>query len=165
MKEDLGRSPLPVLAVLGAGDAEGEELEAARRIGGMAARAGWVVATGGGPGVMEAASRGAAEAGGLTIGVLPTDRASGGYPNRWVAVPVYTGAGYARNAFLVLTAGLCVAVGGGAGTLSEIALASKAGTELWAWRSWSVTPPREGRELAVTVFDDLEELERRLARR
>jgi len=165
MKEGPGRWPLPVLAVLGAGDADADELDVARRIGGMAARAGWVVATGGGPGAMEAACRGAAEAGGLTLGVLPTDRPAGGYPNPWVAVPVYTGAGYARNAFLVLTADVCVAVGGGAGTLSEIALACKSGTEVWAWRSWAATPPRAGRELAVTVFDDPAELARRLARR
>ncbi len=165
MRADPLRGPLPVLAVLGTSEPVPEEYDVARRIGSIAARAGWVVVTGGGPGVMEAACRGAAEAGGLTVGILPTRRGVGGYPNPWVAIPVATDAGHARNAFIVLTADLCVAVGGAAGTLSEIALACASGTEVWAWRSWSLEPPRPGRELEITVFDHLDELERRLARR
>ena len=76
--------PLPILAVLGAGDASADEITVAERVGDLAARAGWVVLTGGGPGVMEAACRGAVVAGGLTIGILPNAMAGGGYPNPWV---------------------------------------------------------------------------------
>jgi uncharacterized protein (TIGR00725 family) len=149
---------LPILAVLGAGSATSEELEVAGRVGAVAARCGWVVLTGGGGGVMTAASRGAVEAGGLTVAVLPVASPEGDcYPNPWVRVPIYTGAGMARNAFNVLSATLCVAVGGGTGTLSEIALALKAGIPIWCWRSWVLQPPGD-RTVERRTFDDADEL-------
>jgi uncharacterized protein (TIGR00725 family) len=141
MTDRTGPGELPILAVLGPSAASPEENVVAERVGAAAARAGWVVLTGGGPGVMEAASRGAAEVGGLTIGILPTSGPGGEYPNPWVSVPIYTGAGHARNAFNVLSASLCIAVGGGPGTLSEIALALKCGIRVWCWRSWTLRPP------------------------
>jgi len=153
-----GVTPLPILAVLGAGDASAEEISVAERVGATSARAGWVVLTGGGSGVMEAACRGAVEAGGLTIGILPNARAGGGYPNPWVRIPVFTGAGSARNAFNVLSARLCVAIGGGSGTLSEIALALKSGTPVWCWASWSLTPPRGRETLMPRVFEEADDL-------
>ncbi len=115
-----------IVAVLGPSRASSDEVEVAAAVGECAARNGWAVLTGGGPGVMEAASRGAFEEGGLTIGVLPVAQATADYPNPWVEIPIFTGAGSARNAFNVLSAELCVAIGGGPGTLSEIALAMKA---------------------------------------
>ena len=158
MADQSGVKPLPILAVLGAGDALDKEILVAERVGAIAARAGWMVLTGGGPGVMEAACRGAVEAGGLTIGILPNARAGEGYPNPWVMIPVFTGAGSARNAFNVLSANLCVAVGGGTGTLSEIALALKNGTPVWCWASWSLTPPN-GRETPMPrVFESADHL-------
>jgi predicted Rossmann-fold nucleotide-binding protein len=73
-------------------------------------------------------------------------------------IPIFTGAGSARNAFNVLSANLCVAVGGGTGTLSEIALALKSGTPVWCWASWMLTPPR-GRETPTPrVFEEADEL-------
>jgi len=141
MSDPAGVNQLPVLAVFGASGASAEEKAVAEKVGAAAARAGWVVLTGGGRGVMEAASRGAIEAGGLTVGILPNAGPGGGYPNPWVRVPIYTGSGSARNAFNVLSADLCIAVGGGPGTLSEIALALKSGTPVWCWRSWDLTPP------------------------
>lgn len=147
----------PILAVLGGGAATSEENAVAERVGRLAAERGWVVLTGGGPGVMEAASRGAAEAGGLTVGVLPSDGPSGSYPNRWVAIPIYTGSGMARNAFNVLSATLCVAIGGGAGTLSEVAMALKAGVPVWCCASWQLTPPDDNAPMPRN-FDDGQEL-------
>jgi len=158
MSEQIGVISLPILAVFGAGDALAEEISVAERVGVTAAREGWVVLTGGGPGVMEAASRGAAEAGGLTVGILPNAQADSGYPNPWVMIPIFTGAGSARNAFNVLSANLCVAIGGGAGTLSEIALALKSGTPVWCWASWALTAS-SGRQASLPrVFDDPESL-------
>jgi uncharacterized protein (TIGR00725 family) len=155
----------PVLAVLGPSAASVEEMQVAERVGGMAARAGWVVLTGGGPGVMEAASRGAVEVGGLTVGILPTSRSTENYPNPWVRVSIFTGVGSARNAFNVLSATLCVAIGGGPGTLSEIALALKHGKDIWCWRSWAIQPPPGAAPTALRVFDDPEALSRALAER
>jgi uncharacterized protein (TIGR00725 family) len=84
-----------------------------------------LVVTGGLGGVMEAASRGAREAGGETLGILPgLDRDAA---NEYVDVAVPTGLGEARNALVVRAADVLIAVGGGYGTLSEIALALKAG--------------------------------------
>jgi hypothetical protein len=149
---------MQVLAVLGGSDAAPDEEAVAERVGATAARAGWVVLTGGGRGVMAAASRGAVEAGGLTLAILPTSHAASGYPNPWVHIPVFTGAGHARNAFNVLSASLCVAIGGGSGTLSEIALAVKNGVPVWAWRSWTVNDPRGEAPESLRVFDDVEPL-------
>jgi uncharacterized protein (TIGR00725 family) len=158
MSKQSSVKPLPILAVFGAGEATADEIAVAERVGEVAARAGWVLLTGGGPGVMEAACRGAAEGGGLTIGILPNARAGGSYPNPWVMIPVFTGAGSARNAFNILSANLCVAIGGAAGTLSEIALALKSGTPVWCWASWSLSSPA-GREVSLPrVFEEADDL-------
>jgi len=108
------------------GGARATDLAAAYELGRLIARAGWVLVTGGrAAGVMEAASRGAHEAGGLTVGILPGEDAAGA--SAFVHLPVVTGIGQARNNVNVLTARALVACGMGAGTASEVALAIKAG--------------------------------------
>lgn len=87
-------------------------------------------------GVMEAASKGAYEAGGVIIGVLPT--ASTSDANPYVTIPIATNMGHARNAIIAHTADVLVACGGGYGTLSEIALANKLGKKVFGLKSWSV---------------------------
>jgi uncharacterized protein (TIGR00725 family) len=149
---------LQVLAVLGPGKATEEQLRVAASVGECAARHGWVVLTGGGPGVMEAACCGAAEAGGLTVGVLPVERLTQAYPNPWVLLPIFTGAGMARNAFNVLSASLCLAIGGGPGTLSEIAMALKAGIEVWCFRSWVLEAPEGATSTRPLRLESHEEL-------
>src|SRR5207244_2561522 len=97
----------------------------AGRVGAAIARAGAVLFCGGRTGVMEAASRGAARAGGAVVGVLPGF--SRRDANRWVTIPVVTGMDQARNVVLVRSCDAVIAVGGSYGTLSEIALALKLG--------------------------------------
>ncbi len=79
---------------------------------------------------MEAASEGAHRGGGLVIAILPTDRKRPlqGYPNKFVDIPIYTGMYDARNVINAKTPHILVALDGGPGTLSEMAVAMKSGT-------------------------------------
>ncbi len=165
VEPETGISPLSILAVLGPSSASESEVAVAERVGATAAEAGWVVLTGGGSGVMEAACRGAVAAGGLTVGILPTTRSENCYPNRWVRIPIVTGAGNVRNVFNVLSADLCLAIGGGPGTLSEIALALKSRREVWCLRSWSIEPPPGTDPPRPRLFNETEELIRALRNR
>jgi uncharacterized protein (TIGR00725 family) len=124
------------VAVAGPGAASPEEAAAAEAVGRGLAQAGAVVVCGGLGGVMEAACRGARAAGGLTVGLLPgADRAGA---NRWVEVAIPTGLGEARNALVVRAADAVIAVGGGWGTLSEIAFAMKAGKPVIGLGAWDL---------------------------
>ncbi len=107
-------------------------------VGRLLAQAGCVLITGGLEGVMAAASRGAHEAGGLVIGVLPGPFAAEANPS--VSVAVATGLGDARNAVLANTAEAFIAVGGAYGTLSEIAFALKRGKRVVGLGTWDVDP-------------------------
>ena len=113
------------VAVIGGGHADEADCDAAARVGRALADAGAVVVTGGLGGVMAAASRGARDGGGTSLGILPgVDRA---VANEFVDVAMATGLGEGRNVLVVRNADAVVAVGGEFGTLSEIALALQAG--------------------------------------
>ena len=116
-----------VVGVMGPGEgATRDEVSAARELGALVAAEGWVLLTGGrASGVMEAASRGAREAGGLTVGVLPGE--DEGQASEFVDLAIVTGMGQARNNVNVLSSRVVVACGMGAGTAAEVALALKAG--------------------------------------
>ncbi|MGH2417213.1 MAG: TIGR00725 family protein, partial [Candidatus Limnocylindria bacterium] len=128
----------PFVAVIGDGDPQGPDaqriLEWAEEIGQDLARAGATVITGGLGGVMRAASRGARNAGGTTVGILPGTDASDA--NEFVTVPIATGLGVVRNLVVVTSADAVVAVGGRHGTLSEIGLALRMGRHVVALSSW-----------------------------
>jgi uncharacterized protein (TIGR00725 family) len=126
------------IAVIGGGRASAEDVEAARGLGIALAEAGAVLVCGGLGGVMEGAARGAEEAGGLTVGILPGVDADGA--NASIRIPIPTGLGEARNALVVRAADAVVAIGGEWGTLSEIALARKMGVEVITLGA----PPAEG---------------------
>ncbi len=130
--------PSRVLAVIGTGTSDPETDAVACEVGRLLAEAGCVVITGGLEGVMAAASRGAHEAGGLVIGVLPGS--SPNEANAYVSVAVASGMGDARNSVLANTAEAFIAVGGAYGTLSEIALALKRGKRVVGLGSWDVDP-------------------------
>ncbi len=148
----------PYIAVVGAGDATGALYERAREVGRRVAERGGVVVCGGLGGVMEAAARGANEAGGAAIGVLPDEdrRRANGY----LTYSVATGVGHARNLAVVCSADAVIAVGGGYGTLSEIGLARKVGRPVAVMEGWSldghvvsVSSPEEAVEAAFGAFD------------
>jgi uncharacterized protein (TIGR00725 family) len=111
-------------------------VQVAERVGAGLAAAGAIVITGGGSGVMEGASRGAAQAGGLVVGILPGGDRAGANP--WVGVALPTGLGELRNGLIVRSADALVAVGGAYGTLSEIALALTAGVPVVGLDTWAI---------------------------
>ena len=133
MNERIG----PLVAVIGGASCSEVEATIAAEVGRLLAAAGAVVMTGGRGGVMEAASRGAAQAGGLVVGVLPGEDASDA--NRWVTLPIVTGLGEARNAVLMRSAHAVIAVGGEYGTLAEIAFALKFGRPVVGIHTWQAT--------------------------
>ena len=116
-----------VIGVMGAGRPLDEAaFSVAYRLGALIAERGWVLLTGGSPvGVMDAASKGASEAGGLVVGVIKSDDSR--HASRYVDIAISTGMGDARNVINVLSSDVVVALPGGAGTLSEVALALKSG--------------------------------------
>lgn len=125
------------VAVIGPGRAATEQDVAdARSAGSLLAAAGIVVVTGGLGGVMAAAAGGASEAGGHSIGLLPSQRRSDGDPAHGLLLP--TGLGELRNALVVRSADVVLAIGGSWGTLSEVALAVRGGTPVVAVRSWEL---------------------------
>lgn len=106
-------------------DATPKDIEQATEIGKLIAESRWVLLTGGrNVGVMEAASKGAQQASGLTIGILPSENKNG--MSEFVDIPICTGMGSARNNINVLTSDVVIACGTGAGTTSETMLAMKA---------------------------------------
>lgn len=124
------------VAVVGPGQASAAQTAAAEEVGRGLAASGATVVCGGLGGVMAAACRGAAAAGGVTVGILPgADRAAA---NEWVSVAIPTGLGELRNGLVVRAADVVLAVGGAYGTLSEIALALKTGTPVVGLESWDI---------------------------
>ena len=124
------------MGVAGASRPEPPLLDQAEVLGRRLGEAGAVVVCGGGPGVMEAVCRGAQSVGGTTIGLLPgLDRAEG---NPYLTVSIPTGLGQGRNLLLVRSSNAVIAVGGGFGTLSEIALALRTGSPVIGLATWSL---------------------------
>ena len=144
----------PYVAVVGSAEAGPGELAAAEDVGRLLAEAGAVVVCGGLGGVMEAACRGAAGAGGVTLGILPGNRRD--EANQWVGVAVATGMGELRNGLIVRTADVVLAIGGEYGTLSEIALALKIGRPVVGLRSFAVVRPDAKPDTGVMPARDRE---------
>jgi uncharacterized protein (TIGR00725 family) len=127
------------VSVIGSGRCEqdSELARLAEEVGRLLAEAGAVLVCGGRGGVMEAASRGAAEAGGTVLGIVP-----GGSPaeaNPHCTHVVATGIGQARNLAVVASGEAAIAVGGEWGTLSEIGHARRLGRTVVALRSWTLS--------------------------
>ena len=144
------------VAVIGASAARPEDLEQAEAAGRRLAELGAIVVTGGRGGVMEAASRGAREAGGLVVGILPGLDRSDANAHLDVALP--TGLGEMRDALVARAAQAVVAVGGAWGTLAEIAFARGAGTPVFGVGSWEL-----GEDGVIAVASGAEAAERAVA--
>jgi uncharacterized protein (TIGR00725 family) len=135
--------------VIGASAGDPELLAKAEAIGRGLAEAGLTIVCGGMGGVMEAASRGAVEAGGEAIGILPFENVEGG--NEHLTHVIATGIGQARNLAVVASGEVVVAVGGSWGTLSEIGFARKLGRAVISVDSWGLE--RAGEELGIVEVE------------
>jgi len=146
----------PYVAVIGPGAAQDPALlEQAAEAGRRLAARGWVVVTGGLGGVMAAAASGVASVGGTAVALLPGDDRGDASPGHTVAIP--TGMGEMRNALLVRSVDAVLALGGGWGTLSEIALAARTGVPVFAVGSWDLPGPE------VTACTDVGDAVARIA--
>jgi uncharacterized protein (TIGR00725 family) len=115
-----------IIGVMGGGSASQEALQTAYDLGGRIAGQGWILLNGGrNVGIIAASAKGAAERGGVTVGILPDAQPSASAPH--IQIPICTGMGSARNVINVLSSDVVVACPGGTGTISEIALALKHG--------------------------------------
>ena len=110
------------VSVIGGSTVTDSEAEVAAAVGELLATRGHTLVCGGYGGVMEAACRGAVDAGGHTIGILSSDDPADATP--YVEEPIATGLGHARNALVVMNGDAVIAVGGGGGTLSELGYAA-----------------------------------------
>ena len=148
----------PLIGVIGAGVCSESVAVLAREVGDEIARRGAVLVCGGLGGVMAAAARGAKEAGGTTLGILPGGSIYDANP--FIDFPVATNMGQARNAIIVQTAQALIAIAGGYGTLSEMALALKIGKAVVVLRPQfevvGVHRVDTAKDAVAIVFDHLE---------
>ncbi len=146
-----------IIGVIGGGQCSSEVYNKAQEVGRLIAKAGIALICGGMSGVMEAACKGAQQAGGLTIGILPTDSAADANP--WVTIPIATGMGIGRNIIIVRSARALIAIDGSYGTLSEISFALQLNKPVFCLDPWLTVPgtqlvhsPEEAVGKAVEIF-------------
>jgi uncharacterized protein (TIGR00725 family) len=146
------------IGVVGPGEASSQELWLAEEVGAGLASMGAVVVTGGLGGVMEAACRGARSRRGRTVGILPGENRADA--NGWVEIALATGMGELRNGLVVRASDALVAIGGGHGTLSEVALGLKLGRPVIGLGTWAV----HGVDEVSNAREAIEQIARVLAR-
>jgi len=124
------------IGVIGGSSPDKESRQTAFRVGQLIAEKGAILVCGGLSGVMEAASRGAKEAGGFTMGILPGNSLDDA--NIYVDIPVATGLGYGRNSLVAMNSDVIIAIDGQYGTLSEIAYGRIYGKKVFGMGTWDV---------------------------
>lgn len=157
-------SRLRQVAVIGKGTTDAELAALAGQVGRGLAEAGTVMICGGRGGVMEAAARGASEAGGIVIGILPGEDPADANPH--CTHVIATGIGHARNLAVVASADAVIAIGGEWGTLAEIGFARRLGRPVIGLRSWRVEPatPIDGESGITPTTDPAKAVELALSR-
>lgn len=125
------------IGVIGAGQCSQETGLVAEAVGQEIARQGAILVCGGLGGVMEAAARGAQRTGGMTIGILPGFSFEDANP--FITIPIVTGLSHARNVLVVRSSHALIALEGGYGTLSEVAIALTLGIPVIGLGTWEVS--------------------------
>lgn len=126
------------IGVIGAGGCSGEVQKIAEEVGREIAKKGAILICGGLGGVMEASARGAKAEGGITVGILPGFDPSDANP--FIDIKIITGLSHARNVLIVRSSDALIAVSGGYGTLSEIAIALKLQKPVVGLNTWDISP-------------------------
>lgn len=126
-----------LIAIVGGREASPELLEQAMQLGRLIARSGFGLVCGGMGGIMEAASQGCKEEGGLTVAILMHDDPK--YANPYIDVAIPTGLGIARNLLVVRSGEVVIAIDGKYGTLSEIAYALQINKPVIGIKTWDVS--------------------------
>lgn len=130
------------ISVIGSSECDRRLCDLAYAVGREVARRGHVLVCGGLGGVMDEAARGAHDAGGTAVGILPGPDRS--HASRWLTVAIPTDMSHARNTIVARSGDAIIAVGGGYGTLSEIAFGLKMGKPVVGLETWD--PGGEGPE-------------------
>jgi uncharacterized protein (TIGR00725 family) len=125
-----------IIGVIGGSVGDEKVRKTAHEVGRLIAEAGAMLVCGGLSGVMEAACKGAREAGGTTIGILKGQSIADANP--YVDIPIATGLGHGRNLIIINTAGALIAISGRYGTLSEIAFAIQSGKQVFGLGTWDI---------------------------
>jgi len=149
------------ISVIGGHDTDGEVEQLAHKVGKIIAKVGAILVCGGLSGVMQAASKGAKEAGGLTIGLLPGTEKKDANPHIDIALP--TSIGYARNAIVACSADIIVALPGSHGTLSEISFGQvykRPIIDLGNWNRDGLIKVKDAQEAEVKIREIIKEIEK-----
>jgi len=140
-----------IIAVIGGSEASEKHLKIAEQVGRLVAEHDAILVTGGMGGIMNAASKGAKDANGLVIGVLPTlDKESA---NAYVDIPIATGLNQARNCIIARTCDCAIAINGKYGTLSEIAYCLMYEVPVIGIDTWNIDAPIKVAETAEQAVE------------
>ena len=150
-----------IIGVIGDSSCPPEEAKLAESVGELLAQRGATIVCGGLGGVMEAVCRGAKSKSGLTVGILPGKNAN--MANPWVDIRVVTGIGEARNVAVVKSAQAVIAIGGGYGTLSEIAYALKSSIPVIGLNTWSLSRNGQAEDSIIRVQSATEAVDKAIS--
>jgi uncharacterized protein (TIGR00725 family) len=152
------KKAVALIGVIGGGDVPPPVARLAEEVGREIARRGATLVCGGLGGVMEAACKGASEAGGVTIGILPGENRRAANP--YVQIPIVTGIGHARNVAVVKSSQAVIAVDGGYGTLAEIGHALQSGVPVIGLGTWEITMDGQRDKRIITAKKPKEAVDR-----
>jgi len=150
-----------MIAVIGGSNCCQKYEEMAQEVGMEIAKCGAILVCGGLDGVMQAACKGATEAGGLTVGILPGDDREAA--NEYVQIPILTGMGYARNAIVARCAQSAIAIDGSYGTLSEIGHALQFKIPVIGLHTWSFSVDGKKDKSIIQAHDPKDAVEKAIA--
>jgi len=146
------------ISVIGESKCSKDIYKLAYEVGREIAKKKAILICGGLGGVMDAVAKGAKEAGGITVGILPGDNRIG--VSKYLDISLPTGMSEARNVLVVKAANAVIAIGGEYGTLSEIAHALKMGTPVIGLKTWDIGKDEFGVSRIIRVDDPISAVEK-----